>query len=80
MAKDTLYSTYTQPGFIPQTELRKIAGKPDARIIVLNRRQKKRNARSADVPTAPFMTAPSGLSGTCQPELCKPTFWWRYAG
>ena len=80
MAKETLYSTYTYPGFIPQTELRKVAGKPDARIIVLDRRQKKRNARCVGVPTAPFTTAPPGWCGICHLEPCKPTSWWRCDG
>jgi len=77
MAKDTLYQTYTYPGFIPRTELRKVAGKHDARIIVLDRRQKKRNVRFAGAFTAPFTTARTGWYGTCQPEPCKHSSWWR---
>ena len=77
MAKDTLYRTYTYPGFIPRTELRKVDGKLDARIIVLDRRQKKQNVPPVDAPTAPFTTANPGWYGICQPEPCKPTSWWR---
>jgi hypothetical protein len=45
---NTLYQAYTFPGFKPKRNLFTMEIKPDARVIVLKRTQKKHYVRSAE--------------------------------
>jgi hypothetical protein len=46
-AKQTLLSLYSFKGFRARSKLKGIDKDPEARVITLKRRQKKRNARAA---------------------------------
>jgi len=48
LKKRGLYDAYQFPGFYPEVKGKGIFGDPVAHVVVLKRRQKKRNADSAE--------------------------------
>lgn len=80
MKKNTLYQTYTFPGFAPQKKVMGLAGDPDARIIVLKRHQKKHFVRSAAEGIERFTTARPNWFETNPAATCRSTCKWKYAG
>ena len=75
-----LVDEYAFPGFRPRT---RVKGKPDdpgARVIILDRRQKKeRCAVYAGEFTTVSMTARSGSSAICHAATLVFSLRWRYA-
>jgi hypothetical protein len=78
--RKTLLDEYRFRGFRPRAEVNGIFGEPDARIIRLERVQKKRFAASAVVFTRVFTTGPSDGFGTFPVETPGSSWTWRFAG
>jgi len=74
--KRWLLDEYRFPGFRPRAKIQGVFGDPKARVIRLERRQKKRHAAVAisciGVPT----TRQSGGYGTCPAGM--PEYTWRW--
>jgi hypothetical protein len=70
-----LEDAYRFPGFEPEKSVRGLFGDPKARVLRLQRRQKKRLAESAGSGRGPSTTASSGESATSRAET--PASTWR---
>jgi hypothetical protein len=70
-----LLDEYQFPGFRPKAAIKGIFGEPGARIIRLERRQKKRFAAVVGRAIGVFTIKRSGWSGICPAEESK--FTWR---
>jgi hypothetical protein len=65
---------YSFAGFRAKLTVRGVFGKPDVRIVSLNRRSKKRSADAADRFKRVGTTAVCGMSATCHAPDCG-SFW-----
>ncbi|MEE8403589.1 MAG: hypothetical protein V3R93_07535 [Candidatus Hydrothermarchaeaceae archaeon] len=76
----SLLDAYRFPGFRPRATIKGIFGDPKARVIRLERRQKKRRAAFAAQRTGVFTTGRCGVFGTFPAGTCESTWRWRSAG
>lgn len=77
--KRGLLDAYRFPGFRPRATIKGIFGDPKARVIRLERRQKKRHAAFAAHLTGVFTTGRRAAFGICRAARCGFTWKWRYA-
>ena len=75
-----LLDEYRFPGFRPKAKLKGLFGDPQARVIELDRRQKKQVAAVAGLLTGVFMTARYEEFGTCLVAGSGFIWKWKYAG
>ena len=68
---------YCFPGFRPRATIKGIFGDPKARVIRLERRQKKQDAGVAGRFTEVFTTTRYGVYGICPAARCVFTWKWR---
>lgn len=81
MAKNRrLLDEYRFPGFRPRSQLQGIFGDPHARVIRLQRRQKKRSAGVAGEYMGAITTGRCGGSETLAAETSGFTWRWKSAG
>lgn len=76
--KKSLLDVYRFPGCRPRATIKGIFGDPKARIIQLERRQKKRCAGVAGRYTGVLTTARPVWSGTSRAGMRGFTWKWRY--
>jgi hypothetical protein len=60
-----LIDTYAFPGFRPLCRVGRLPNDPQARVVTLRRRSKKRSAASVVMPKAVGMTTSSAKSAIC---------------
>ena len=75
-----LLDEYRFPGFRPRAKLKGIFGDSQARVIALERRQKKTFVVVAEPFIGVFMTAKHGKFGTCLVAGSGSIWEWKYAG
>ena len=75
-----LLDEYRFPGFRQKAKLKGLFGDPQARVIALERRQKKPVVAVAGLLTGVFMTARYGKFGTCLVAGSGSIWTWKYAG
>jgi hypothetical protein len=75
-----LADTYTFPGFHPLAYVQGIFGDPQARLITLVRRTKKRFAARVARRIGPGTTVDNGASETCPAEIIESIWTWRCGG
>jgi len=78
--KKQLYDAYRFEGFRPIKTLKGLFGDPMARIIVLQRRGKKRFVEVAGRFHVVFMTEEPAWYGTSPAEICGFTWRWNCGG
>lgn len=78
--RGTLREAYSFPGFVPTLTLRGIFGKPLARVLRLQRRQKKQPAGSVAAGTGVTMTESGSGSAICPVGPWTFTWSWKFAG
>jgi len=80
MAKSNkLEDAYRFPGFVPRPNIRGVFGDPFARVLTLNRREKKRHAELVAVSTRDSTTGKSGAYETFLAVGFVSTWNWRFA-
>ena len=72
MGKRNLLDEYRHPGCRPKAEIRGVFGDPYARVIRLERTQKKQSAEYATRRTEVITTRKLGWFGTCRAEKFNP--------
>jgi hypothetical protein len=75
-----LLDAYRFPGFRPRATIKGIFGDPKARVIRLERRQKKQYAAVVADHIGVSTTGRCGVFGTSRAETCGSIWRWRYAG
>jgi hypothetical protein len=69
-----LRDAYRFPGFVPAATVRGVFGKPQVRVLLLHRRQKKRSAAFVAVSTEAITIRTCVWSATC--PVASTTFTW----
>jgi len=77
--KRRLLDGYRFPGFRPKAKLKGIFGDSQARVIRLERRQKKQHVAHAGNLTEVITTTGFAGYGICRAARCGFTWNWRYA-
>ena len=78
--KKRLLDEYRFPGFRPRAEIKGIFGKPEARVIQLERTQKKQSVGVAERFSEVTTTRRNALSGIFPVERWIYTFRWKFGG
>ncbi|MEK6775587.1 MAG: hypothetical protein AABY87_01745 [bacterium] len=76
----SLLDAYRFPGFRPRATIKGIFGDPKARVMRLERRQKKLHAAIVVQRIGVFTTGRYAGYGTCPVGTCGFTWRWRSAG
>ena len=78
--RKSLLDAYRFPGFRPKATIQGIFGDPKARVIRLERRQKKRRVAGVGLRIGVSTIGRSDAYGTCRAGRCACIWRWRSAG